>query len=128
MRLGLFLIPEEIEPPAPLRALHALLGQTQPPLCPHGTAPEPGGFVRAVTDPNVNALHRSLLRKERRLSPRIALHRLTIQKKAMDQGPERLSPEEKRVLLSDPARMFDLHQKVWETNDPAVAAAWSVSS
>jgi membrane glycosyltransferase len=125
-RLGLFLIPEEIETPKPLRTLDALLGRTEP--LPHSdrAAPKPHGFVRAVTDPNVNALHRSLLRKERMLSRRIALRRLTIQEKAMDHGPEGLSAAEKRELLSDPARMLDLHQKIWETHDPSVADIWEL--
>jgi membrane glycosyltransferase len=125
-RLGLFLIPEEIKPPAPLRSLSALVEKMQPIFDSEAALPRQHGFVRAVTDPNVNALHRSLLRKERRLSRRIALRRLAIQEKAMDHGPERLSAEEKRELLSDPARMLDLHQKIWETNDPSVAGGWGI--
>jgi membrane glycosyltransferase len=126
LRLGLFLIPEEKKPPAPLRTLYSFLEQKE--SLPHSdrTAPSPHGFVRAVTDPNVNALHRSLLRKERRLSPRIANRRLTIQEKAIDHGPERLSAEEKRALLSDPARMLALHQKIWENDNPSVAAIWGI--
>jgi len=127
-RLGLFLIPEEVEPPPPLKTLDTLLGQKRSFPHPKGTAPRPNGFVRAVTDPNVNALHRSLLRKERQLSRRITAQRMAIQKKAMDKGPEGLSADEKRALLSDPARMLDLHQRIWETDDAAVAAAWSVPS
>ena len=127
-RLGLFLIPEEIEPPDPLRSLSSLMERVPTLTDAEATPPMHQGFVRAVTDPNVNALHRSLLRNERRLSRGITLRRLTIQEKAIDDGPERLSAKEKLELLSDPARMLDLHQKIWETNDPSVPGRWGIQS
>lgn len=125
-RLGLFLIPEEIKPPAPLRSLSALMEKVQPGPDSEAVLPRQQGFVRAVTDPNVNTLHRSLLRKERKLSRGISLRRLAIQEKAMDHGPEGLSAKEKRELLSDPATMLALHQKIWETTDPSVAGRWGI--
>jgi membrane glycosyltransferase len=86
------------------------------------------GFVRAVVDPRVNFLHRSLLRKERTVSPSIASRRQQLQEKALSGGPESLSVKEKKELLYDPRCMEELHQRVWEITDRLQAAQWSLAA
>ena len=70
---------------------------------------------RAVVDPQVNLLHRCLLRTGRKVSPSIAAHRRELQDKALAMGPGSLSVKEKKELLYDPQCMEELHQRVWET-------------
>src|SRR6185369_15055034 len=67
-RWGLFLIPEETEPPQELRDLNAMLVEPWPET-------RGDGFARAVVGPDVNALHRTLLRAPRRLAPAVRVQR-----------------------------------------------------
>ena len=124
-KMGLFLIPEEIDPPPVLRLLQDNLQQTEASV-PRPSDPLQEGFVRAVVDPSVNALHCSLRRKERRVSPAIRKRRQRLQEKALSEGPERLSPKEKKELLSDTLCMHQLHLSVWEISDLRLAAMWGI--
>jgi membrane glycosyltransferase len=124
--LGLFITPEESAPPPELQNLeireeHIKIRSSLP-------IDREAGFVRAVVDPRVNILHRSLLRKERTVSPFVASRRQQLQDKALTRGPESLSVKEKKELLYDPRCMEELHQKVWEITDRAQAVQWSLAA
>jgi membrane glycosyltransferase len=122
-RAGLFLIPEETDPPLELRDLRALLEAAQreaavlPPL-------ETDGFVRAAVDPFVNALHRALLPARRTLRPSIRAAREAILARALAQGPAAVTARERRILLQDPALTDALHRRVWGLPDRLHAARW----
>ena len=124
--LGLFITPEEVAPPPEVQNLerkeeqHIFLSSLP--------MEREAGFVRAVVDPRVNFLHRSLLRKERTVSPSIASRRQQLQEKALSGGPESLSVKEKKELLYDPRCMEELHQRVWEITDRLQAAQWSLAA
>jgi len=125
-RLGLFITPEEVAPPPEVQNLerkeeqHIFLSSLP--------MEREAGFVRAVVDPRVNFLHRSLLRKERTVSPSIASRRQQLQDKALAGGPESLSVKEKKELLYDSRCMEELHHKVWEITDRLQAAQWSLAA
>lgn len=122
---GLFLIPEETAPPQELRALDAGLaaaaqaGAALPPA-------ERDGFVRAVVDPFLNALHRALRGEPRRLRPSIAAARAELLARALAGGPTALSARERRILLGDPDLVDRLHAAVWATPGAGAGAdtAW----
>jgi membrane glycosyltransferase len=122
-RLGLFRIPEEVEPPVELRDLQAFheagLARTRalPPA-------ERDGFVRAIVDPLVNALHRGLLGRRRSLRAEIRAHRNALVTRAMAEGPHALSERERRILLHDPDAVDALHERVWALGDDAAASRW----
>ncbi|MFH1481606.1 MAG: glucans biosynthesis glucosyltransferase MdoH [Pseudomonadota bacterium] len=125
-RLGLFRIPEEVSRPPELDLLHNTLKEQER----SGASLPMGnneGFMRAVVDPRVNSLHSALIRKERKLSLALARRRQDLREKALTQGPEGLDKKEKRDLLFDPTSMRQLHKRVWETSDPAVAERWGIS-
>jgi membrane glycosyltransferase len=124
-RLGLFVIPEELDPPPELSSLQKYLGRQKLHLANHRKSKQTG-FVLAVVDPIVNTLHRSLLRKERNLSAAIAERRRQLLEKALAYGPGSLSPGQKKELLSDPTRMYQLHLRVWETEDRSLDEAWGI--
>ncbi len=123
-RLGLFVIPEEIDPPVELRDLAAaedaaLAKQRALP------AAERDGFVRAVVDPAMNALHRALLRGRRSVRSEIRAHRAALVMRAIAEGPGALTERERRiVLLHDPDAVDALHERVWALADGAAAARW----
>lgn len=126
-KLGLFLIPEEVAPPMELEALVRFQNEEKDA---RSLLPKPwhGGFVRAIADPLSNALHISLLRKERRVSPAVAARREALEKKALNQGPESLGKGEKKELLYDPGRLNALHHRVWEIREKELAEKWGIPS
>ena len=70
-------------------------------------------FLQALTDPYVNALHRSLLPegespgKRRRHYLEGLIHQLE------EEGPDSLSPTQKRELIADPETLLRLHALFW---------------
>ncbi len=122
--LGLLLIPEEVEQPKELQSLDASLASERKTFA---SSPKAGGFVKAIVDPIVNAIHLGLLRgKQRKITPAIAEGRAGLLEKALSQGPLFLSAKEKRVILYDPVLMQELHRRVWESPDDRIARSWAI--
>jgi membrane glycosyltransferase len=109
---GLFLTPEETDPPAVLRYLEENLEEDEPVLPVLREAPS-SRFVQALTDPYVNALHLSLLPereppgKRRRHYLEGLIHQLE------EEGPDSLSAAQKRDLIADPETLLRLHALFW---------------
>jgi membrane glycosyltransferase len=103
---GLFLIPEETNPPPELRDLRAGLAEA-------ASRPDEDGFVRTVRDPEANALHRGLLRAPRPLAATIRAARQRLVERALRAGPAALSPSDRRMVLLDPDATDGLHTGVW---------------
>ncbi len=123
---GLFVIPEEIALPEELRILKE--SEAQPINLSGLPIPPADHFIRAVVDPQVNALHRALMPQKRSVAPRIAERRRQLQEKALAEGPHALSVREKKELLSDPRCLEELHRKVWEITDQSQAARWKLAA
>jgi len=120
--LGLLLIPEEKKQPEELKSLESSLASKQNTFA---SFPDAGGFVRAVINPVVNAIHLALLRgKERKVTQAIASGRAGLLEKALSRGPTALSPKEKRIILYDPVLLKELHRQVWETPDDRIVKLW----
>jgi membrane glycosyltransferase len=123
-KLGLLLIPEELKQPRELRSIEEDLASERRTFA---SFPKAGGFVKAIVNPVVNALHLGLLRnKQRNLSQAIASGRAGLLEKALSQGPTALSPREKRIILYDPLLVQELHRRVWETSDDRIAKSWGI--
>jgi membrane glycosyltransferase len=126
-RAGVLRIPEETEPPSELVELGEGLAAAE---AARAALPEAqrDGFVRAVVDPTVNALHRALRGARRRVKPSIRAEREKLLERAVSAGPAALSDAEKRVLLSDAEVMGELHRAVWQLSDPERAARWGIAA
>jgi membrane glycosyltransferase len=123
-RLGLLLIPEELKQPWELQSIEENLASEQRTFA---SSPKAGGFVKAIVNPVVNAVHLGLLRnKQRNLSQAIASGRAGLLEKALSQGPTSLSLKEKRIILYDPLLVQELHRRVWETSDDRIAKSWGI--
>jgi membrane glycosyltransferase len=120
-KLGLFLTPEEIAPPPELVALRSYMKvheitEDSSPRRSHA------GLAEAVLDPYVNAIHVSLLR-EKRLNPVYAeqLARLgvgdpkvrALGEKLLVEGPDKLTPAERLLVMADARAMVWLHRQAW---------------
>jgi membrane glycosyltransferase len=122
---GLFLTPEETAPHLEFSWLDRHLKEYRSHRLSLSIDREQG-FVRAVVDPCINALHLLLLRKERRYSQSILRRKQSLIKKALLSGPDQLILSEKRELLSDPSSMKALHMLVWKSRDEATARMWGI--
>ncbi|MCI0422797.1 MAG: hypothetical protein L0312_26850 [Acidobacteria bacterium] len=109
-RLGLFLTPEEVARPEVLQRLDKHLKEGKPafPL----SSISRGLWIQAILDPMVHALHLSLL-PERTLSRRHRHYLEGLSIHLLEEGPEALTPEEKRDLLCDRDSLMKLHTLFW---------------
>ena len=102
-RWGLLLTPEEIQAPAELKALT----EYQP-------VAVQGGFMRAVVDPFVNALHIWLLKRESGLARRPWVDQEQLVRKFLEKGASSLTTLEKHGILSDARALAQIHRSLWE--------------
>jgi membrane glycosyltransferase len=107
-RLGLFTIPEETDPAVELRELEADLAEQH--RIERGAS---DGVSRCAADPLVNALHRGLLGSPRKLRPDIRAFREGVLERVLASGAEQASAFDKRVLMSDPDMVDELHRRAW---------------
>ncbi|HET7370369.1 MAG TPA: glucan biosynthesis glucosyltransferase H, partial [Gammaproteobacteria bacterium] len=117
-KLRLFTIPEEIEPPAELKMLNAQLTPA---------AEEADPFVRAIVDPQVNAIHIGMLRLKLGMPIEKAKRLERIRKKALQLGPAGLTALDKADLLQDVSSMQALHLGVWQITDADLSRQWGLN-
>jgi len=116
-QMGLFLTPEETDPPKVLRDLDEYLQEGEP-MLPALQKTTSSRFLQALIDPYVNALHRSLLPeheppgKRRRHYLEGLIHQLE------EEGPNSLNLMQKRELIADPDILLRLHALFWSQSGP----------
>jgi membrane glycosyltransferase len=110
---GLFLTPEESSPNRELADLQRELGLAKAARTKRRHVGAHDGFLRAVIDPYVNALHSQLLGRPRSMNPSNRAAREAPCGRAAAEGPERWSAAERSALLYDPQRVRELHREVW---------------
>jgi membrane glycosyltransferase len=116
---GLFVIPEESQPPTELKALsddtdHEQ-SRTAPPLWP-----------QAILSPYILSLHLSLVRQ------RLASHHnevpapslTNLRERLLREGPSSLVPKEKLRLLWDAETVFWLHRELWARPGAVLHSSW----
>jgi len=104
---GLFVIPEELDPPTEIRAAVMTTDRD---------APTPG-FVDAVIDPAVNALVCATGAPHARSSDMAGEERRQLIRFALAAGPEALTDAQKMRLVDDPDALTELHTAVWTSTD-----------
>ncbi|EPR32939.1 glucosyltransferase MdoH [Alkalidesulfovibrio alkalitolerans DSM 16529] len=111
-RMGIFVTPEEVEPPRELAETASGEEHLKAPA--EGLADPLGfGFARAVVDPLTNAVHLRLARGERSLASSVALERRALLERLLQKGPSALSARDKNILLADPGLMREAHLRAW---------------
>lgn len=122
---GLFLTPEESSPPPEIADVARETARAEaaraalPPV-------EHDGFVRAVVDPAVNAVHCALLGGTRGGKQGLRAARRALVEQALAQGPDALGAGERRLLLADVEPMIELHRGVWQLADRTRTVRWGV--
>jgi len=111
-RAHLFVIPEEADPPRELWTVRTSAERA-------GKAP---GFVDAVVDPELNAVAGAAVPRPGRASERARARWSRTIAAAMAHGPDTLSDRQKRLVLTDPVVLSQLHLQV--STSPAAHPAW----
>jgi membrane glycosyltransferase len=103
-RLGLFLTPDETDPPDVIRYLRTQLDQSSD----EAARDERG----KIADPAVCALHVALL-PDRLVKKRVRHHLRALTYQVIEEGPASLSQSDKRALVADPESLMRLHTLSW---------------
>lgn len=125
-RLGLLLIPEEVDPPRELAALAAFHERNVLAERPLGI-PRERGVALAVADPAACARRLALLGRPSRAGRVDAASRQALVDKAVALGPSGLARTEKSALLEDAAALTAAHRALWRLPDDALRERWFAS-
>ncbi|WP_136478527.1 glucans biosynthesis glucosyltransferase MdoH [Pseudomonas sp. DG56-2] len=117
---SLFLIPEEYATPAELLATDQYTHENRW----HAMH---DGFVRAVVDPQQNALACALATARHGVAAPIESLRAERIGKALDVGPSGLDGNTRLALLSDPVALARLHTRIWDEKNEAWLGVWRQS-
>lgn len=124
---GFFQTIEETQPLpeiSQLEAIRTFHEDTHPPsaaLRPHY------GFLQAVLDPYVNAVHVSLLRSKDDPPAKSRERFQLLRGILIDEGPQALTPHERLSLLLDPESMHALHYEIWSSPSSRLAEWWKLA-
>ena len=123
-RLGLFLSPEEMEPPTVLGQLEKNLAEVKerPQLSPD--IEKNYGLMQVCLDPYVNGLHVSLLRR-RKNSQDSREYLNEIIERFIRQGPQSLKKSEINAIMNDTDSIAGLHYRLWSAAENELAPFWS---
>ncbi|MDI1337888.1 MAG: glucans biosynthesis glucosyltransferase MdoH [Lacunisphaera sp.] len=124
--LGLFLTPDETQPPPELPRLARNLEECYRHMQPIPELRADYGLLQAVLDPYVNAVHVSLLR-QRQGSHAARTYFMNLRKKLLAEGPPKLTHREKMALLLDAESMIWLHEQLWKQPAGQLAEWWRLA-
>ncbi len=125
-RAGLFIIPEEREIPVELARVGEELRFQQDASTYSLLRLESGrGFMRAVVDPRINALHLALNGRGKERKTVFSGKTSSLLEKALHR-PDALTRAEKMRLLCKPSALYVLHERVWALTDPSEASLWGL--
>ena len=124
--MGLFLTPEETQPPRVLKQLRKNLDECYRHLQPFEPLRADYGLMQAVLDPYINAMHVALLR-QRKASEEAREWFGQLRERLLREGPSALSPKEKMALLLDSESMIWLHRELWTCPADILAEWWRLA-
>jgi len=124
--LGIFLTPDESQPPEELRLLSQNLEECYRHLPPFEPLRADYGLMQAVLDPYINAMHVALLR-QRRTSAVAREWFAKLQLRLLREGPGKFTTKEKMALLLDPQSMIHLHRELWSLPSESLAEWWRLA-
>jgi membrane glycosyltransferase len=117
-KCGLFVTPEEVNPPPELHGLHDAeeskeVGSTSP------------LWVQALLSPYVQAVHLSLVRQGTSSNHEAPSKSLAdLRERLIREGPRAIKPQEKVHLLWNGETVFWLHQELWARPETQMHPSW----
>lgn len=126
-RRGLFLTPQETRPPEELTELQGHLDVCGRHVLPLEPLRPHFGFMQVVLDPYVNAVHISLLRKNKKYRRPGTAFFEALQDRVIREGPGTLTRREQMALLQNPECMAWLHEQIWLRPSGEIAPWWRMA-
>jgi membrane glycosyltransferase len=126
LRFGLFLTPEELEPPTVLSDLEDNLAEVKTRLQLPPEIEKNYGLMQVCLDPYVNGLHVSLLRR-RRSTEDSREYLEAIADRFIKQGPQSLKPREINAIVNDTDTVTTLYYRLWSASENELAPFWSLA-
>jgi membrane glycosyltransferase len=114
-RYGLFLVPEEVQPPWELRYIEESSRASTAGISAAENDLADYGLAQAILNPRLNSIHVSLLHERRQVPPRTRRLLDILCNQLLREGPSSLSVQEKRMVLCDAGSVLSLHRKLWST-------------
>jgi membrane glycosyltransferase len=121
---GILTIPDEAAPPPELERLNAAIAAHPAGRQPSAELASNYGFLQAVLDPYVNAVHVSLLRAKDETPPATEQRLAELRQRLLRDGPVALPPRDQLALLSDLDSMVRLHEEVWSAPASRLGRWW----
>ena len=125
-RIGLFLTPEEVQPPHELARLTQNLAECYKNMRPIEALRNDYGLLQAVLDPYINAIHVAMLR-QRRPSEESRDWFSLLRHRLLSEGPTQLTQKETLALLLDAESMIWLHEELWKQPGSSLAEWWRLA-
>jgi len=125
-RAGLFLTPEEVQPPHELGRLTQNLAECYKHMRPIEALRNDYGLLQAVLDPYINAVHVAMLRN-RRPSEESREWFALLRHRLLSEGPGQLTTKETLALLLDAESMICLHEELWKQPSSSLAEWWRLA-
>jgi membrane glycosyltransferase len=125
LRWGLFLTPEELEPPSVLSDLQDNLAEVKGRLQMPPEIEKSYGLMQVCLDPYVNGLHVSLLRRRNVKDTREYLDEIA--ERLVKQGPQGMKPVEINAIMNDADTVTALHHRLWAAGEDELAPFWSLA-
>ncbi|GEP44368.1 glucans biosynthesis glucosyltransferase MdoH [Brevifollis gellanilyticus] len=126
LRFGLFLTPEETDPPTVLSTMNSNLTEIKGRIHLPPELEKFHGLLQVCLDPYVNGLHVSLLRRRKSIDVSRA-YLDQIADRLIKQGPSSLSPQEMKAMIHDTETMTDVHYRIWSARDSDLAPFWATA-
>lgn len=124
--LGVFLTPEEVNPPQELARLTQNLAACYKHMRPIEELRGDYGLLQAVLDPYINGVHVAMLR-QRRPSEESRDWFALLRHRLLSEGPSHLTQKEILALLLDAESMIWLHEELWRQPSSALAEWWRLA-
>ena len=126
LRFGLFLTPEELEPPTVLSELNDNLAEVKSRIQLPPELEKSYGLMQVCLDPYVNGLHVSLLRR-RRYTEVSREYLDEIARRFLKEGPQALKKREINAIINDTETVTNLHYRLWSSAETDLAPFWSLA-
>jgi membrane glycosyltransferase len=120
----IFETPEESQPFPELAQLTASIATRRDAPAPPRSLRTYYGIMQAVLDPYVNAAHVSLLREKEDPAPPVEKRFNALRTALLRDGPNALSPGDRRALLMDAESMHLLHFQTWASPSRRLSKWW----
>lgn len=125
-RLGLFLTPEEYDPPTVLKTMQQNLEEIKDRLQLPPELERHYGLMQVCLDPYVNGLHVSLLRRRKTIEVSRG-YLEAIGHRLIKQGPQAVNAQELKALMHDTDTVTHLHYRLWSAGDHELAPFWATA-